>query len=69
VVVVHESVQFAGFGGEIVSTVAESEAFFCLKAPIKRVGGAFCPVPFSPILEAEAFPTPKKIEAAIRSIL
>lgn len=69
VVVVHESVQFAGFGGEIVSTVAESEAFFCLKAPIKRVGGAFCPVPFSPILEAEAFPTPKKIETAIRSIL
>ena len=69
VVVVHESVQFAGFGGEIVSTITDSEAFFYLDAPIKRVGGAFCPVPFNPVLEAQAFPTPEKIEAAIRSTL
>lgn len=69
VVVVHESVQFAGFGGEIVSTIAGSEAFFCLNAPIKRVGGAFCPVPFNPVLEEQAFPTPEKIEAAVRSTL
>lgn len=69
VVVVHESVQFAGFGGEIVSTIAGSDAFYCLEAPIQRVGGAFCPVPFSPVLEEQAFPTPKKIEAAIRGIL
>jgi pyruvate dehydrogenase E1 component beta subunit len=69
VVVVHESVQFAGFGGEIVSTITDSDAFFYLDAPIKRVGGAFCPVPFNPVLEAQAFPTPEKIEAAIRSTL
>lgn len=69
VVVVHEAVQFAGFGGEIVSTIVDSEAFFTLAAPVKRVGGAFCPVPFNPVLEAQAFPTPEKIEAAIRSIL
>ena len=69
VVIVHESVEFAGFGGEIVSTIVDSEAFFYLDAPIKRVGGAFCPVPFNPVLEAQAFPTPEKIEAAIRSTL
>lgn len=69
VVVVHEAVTFGGFGGEIVSTIADSDVFFCLKAPIKRVGGAFCPVPFSPVLEEQAFPTPEKIEAAIRSTL
>ena len=69
VVVVHESVQFAGFGGEIVSTIADSDAFYYLDAPIKRVGGLYCPVPFNPQLEASAFPTPERIEAAIRDTL
>lgn len=69
VVVVHESVQFAGFGGEIVSAIADSDAFYYLDAPIKRVGGLYCPVPFNPQLEASAFPTPERIEAAIRDTL
>ena len=69
VVVVHEAVQFGGFGGEIVSTIVDSDAFFYLDAPVKRVGGLYCPVPFNPILEAEAFPTPAKIEAAVRELL
>ena len=69
VVVVHEAVEFGGFGGEIVSTITDSEAFYYLDAPIKRVGGLFCPVPFNPSLEANAFPTPERIEAAIRSVL
>ena len=69
VVVVHEAVQFAGFGGEIVSTVTDSDAFYSLKAPVKRVGGLFCPVPFNPQLEAGVFPTPERIETAIRSTL
>lgn len=63
VVVVHESVQFAGFGGEIVSTIADSEAFYYLDAPIKRVGGLCCPVPFNPQLEESVFSTPEKVEA------
>ena len=69
VVVVHEAVTFGGFGGEIVSTIVDSDAFFYLDAPVKRVGGLYCPVPFNPILEAEAFPTPAKIEAAVRELL
>lgn len=69
VVIVHESVQFAGFGGEVAGTIADSDAFFYLDAPIKRVGGLYCPVPFNPILEANAFPTPERIEEAIRSTL
>jgi len=69
VVVVHESVQFGGFGGEVVSTIVDSDAFFYLDAPVKRVGGLYCPVPFNPILETEAFPTPAKIEAAVRELL
>ena len=69
VVIVHESVQFAGFGGEIAATIADSEAYCYLDAPIKRVGGLYCPIPFNPILEANVFPTPERIESAIREIL
>ena len=69
VVVVHEAVQFGGFGGEVVSTIMDSDAFYYLDAPVKRVGGLYCPVPFNPVLEAESFPTPAKIEAAIRELL
>lgn len=69
VVVVHEAVEFAGFGGEIVSTIAESDAFCSLKAPIKRVGALFCPVPFSPVLESEVLPNLNRIEKAIREII
>ena len=69
VVVVHEAVQFGGFGGEVVSTIADSDAFYYLDAPIKRVGALYCPVPFNPILEANTFPTPERIEAAVRETL
>lgn len=69
VVVVHEAVQFGGFGGEVVSTIADSDAFYYLDAPIKRVGALYCPVPFNPVLEANTFPTPERIEAAVRETL
>lgn len=68
-VVVHESVRFGGFGGEIVSSIMEGEAFRFLKSPVKRVGGRFCPIPCSPELEKNVFPTPERIEAAVREIL
>lgn len=68
-VVIHEAVEFGGFGGEIVSTIADSEAFYYLDAPIKRVGALYCPVPFNPELEAGVFPTPERIEEAIRETL
>lgn len=69
IVIVHEAVQFGGFGGEIAATITDSDAFYYLDAPIKRVGALYCPVPFNPVLEAETFPTPAKIEAAVRDVL
>lgn len=69
VVVVHEAVEFGGFGGEVVSTITDSEAFFYLDAPVKRVGSLYCPVPFNPILEANVLPNADRIEEAVRSIL
>ncbi len=68
-VIVHEAVQFCGLGGEIAGTVADSEAFYYLDAPIKRVGAAYAPVPFNPNLEREVFPTPEKIYKAVKDVL
>ncbi|WP_165350882.1 alpha-ketoacid dehydrogenase subunit beta, partial [Ectobacillus funiculus] len=44
-IVVHEAVKRGGFGGEIASMIAESEAFDYLDAPIKRLGGLAVPIP------------------------
>lgn len=54
---------------KLLHRFTDSEAFYYLDAPIKRVGALYCPVPFNPTLEAETFPTPAKIEAAVRDVL
>lgn len=69
VVIVHEAVEFAGFGGEIAATIAESDAFYSLKAPIKRVGALFSPVPFSRELEKAVLPDARRIEESARELL
>lgn len=67
-VIVHEAVKFGGFGGELAGQIAESEAFYYLDAPIKRLGALSCPIPFNPNLERETFPTPEKIYDAVKSL-
>jgi acetoin:2,6-dichlorophenolindophenol oxidoreductase subunit beta len=68
VMVVHEAVRFGGIGAEIAATVQE-EAFDYLDAPVARVAAPFSPVPFSPVLEAQYFPSAKTIAAAARGLL
>ena len=68
-VVVHEAVQFGGFGAEVVSQIMEGEAFRYLKSPVRRVGGRFCPIPCSPEMEKNVFPTPQRIEAAVLEMM
>ncbi|MDR0403363.1 MAG: alpha-ketoacid dehydrogenase subunit beta [Treponema sp.] len=67
--VVYEAPQTGGFGGELVSVIADSDAFFYLDAPIKRLGGLDTPVPYNPKLEAQIIPTEEKIAAAVESLL
>jgi pyruvate/2-oxoglutarate/acetoin dehydrogenase E1 component len=68
-IVVHEAVQRGGIGGEIVSVVAESEAFDYLDAPIKRLGGKEVPIPYNPKLEKAAIPqVPDIIEAVKETV-
>ncbi len=64
--VVHEDKVFSGFGGELVSQIAEN-AFEYLDAPVVRIGSAFTPVGFHKNLEGAILPSMKKIkEAAIK---
>jgi pyruvate dehydrogenase E1 component beta subunit len=67
-VIVHEAVKKFGVGAEIASGLTE-KLFRKLKSPILRVGGKFCPVPFSQPLESAFMPTAAEIETAIRSTL
>ncbi|OQX28972.1 MAG: alpha-ketoacid dehydrogenase subunit beta [Spirochaeta sp. LUC14_002_19_P3] len=67
--IVHEAVLRAGYGGEIAALIADSEAFFYLDAPIRRVAGLDVPIPYNPNLERNAVPTPERIESNIRELM
>ena len=64
-VIVHEAVTRFGVGAEIAATI-QSELFGELAAPVMRVGGPYCPVPYSGPLEQGFLWSQSKIEAAIR---
>ncbi len=66
--VVHEAVTPFGAGAEISSVIHEN-LFHALKAPVQRLGAAFCPVPFSRPLEAAFAPDATAIEAAAAALL
>jgi len=68
-VVVHEANRFAGFGGEIVATIVESEAFDFLDAPVVRLGGKDVPIPYNPVLERAAVPQEEDIVEACRRVM
>lgn len=64
-VCVYEAVKTLGVGAEVSAMVAESDAFDYLDAPIIRLGGAECPIPYNPELEKAVVPqVPDILEAA-----
>ena len=65
-VIVHEAVKTGGLGGEIAATIAESDAFYYLDAPIRRLAAEDVPVPFSAVLEKGVLPDETKIAEAVR---
>lgn len=64
VLIVHEAVQPFGPGAEIAAVIHE-ELFGLLKKPVRRLGGAFCPVPYSRPLETAFAPDRARIADAI----
>lgn len=67
-IIVHEAVTPFGAGAEIAAVLNE-ELFGKLKAPVKRLGGAFCPVPFSKPLETAFAPQTADIVAAAEALI
>lgn len=69
VLVVYEAVKRSGYGAEIASVIAESEAFDYLDAPIKRLGGVATPIPYNPTLEKAAVPQVEDIINECKKIM
>ena len=66
--VLYEDHEFLGYGAEISAQIAD-KAFHALDAPVKRVAGAFSPIPFADSLERAVLPQDKNILDAIREVL
>ena len=65
---VYEGVKTLGVGAEVSAMVAESDAFDFLDAPIVRLGGAECPIPYNPELEKAVVPQVPDILDAARKL-
>ncbi len=68
-VIAHEAVRRTGFGAEIAATIADSEAFGYLQAPIVRVANPNVPVPYSTTLQQYALPGQEDIIAAVQRVM
>ena len=68
VLILHESPQTGGFGGELAAVVAESEAFDYLDAPIRRLAGRDIPIPYNRTLERATVPQVEDIVDAARAV-
>jgi pyruvate/2-oxoglutarate/acetoin dehydrogenase E1 component len=69
VVVVYEGVKTLGVGAEIAARIAESDALYHLQAPVVRLGGAECPIPYNRNLERAAVPQEEDVVQAVRQVL
>jgi pyruvate dehydrogenase E1 component beta subunit len=67
-VVVEEGVHSAGWGGDIVSLVAD-EGIYYLNAPVKRVNMGAALVAYSPPLEDHVVPNIQRIADGVRAVL
>lgn len=66
--IVHEAVKEFGVGAEIAAVLSD-RLFGKLKAPVRRLGGEFCPVPYSKPLETAFVPSAAGITTAVRELV
>ena len=67
-VCIEEACSFGSYMGEVVSQVVE-KGFDFLDAPILRVAGRNCPVPYSLVLEQEMIPGVDRIKKGVLEVL
>ncbi|NOX61205.1 MAG: pyruvate dehydrogenase [Chloroflexi bacterium] len=66
--IVHEDIEFGGFGAEIAAVIAD-EAFTDLDGPVLRVGSPQVMVPFSQTLMTGVVPSVERIQDAMERLL
>ena len=66
--VLYEDHEFLGFGAEISAQLGD-KMFEHLDAPVRRLAGAFTPIPFADPLERAVLPQDKNIMDAMRELL
>ena len=66
--VVHEAVEVAGFGAEVIARVLDRVGPAGLRAG-RRLGAPRVPVPFAPVLENEVRLSPDKVMSAVRALI
>ncbi|MFE9025492.1 alpha-ketoacid dehydrogenase subunit beta [Streptomyces iakyrus] len=66
-VTVEENPYQGGWGGTVVSVVAD-EGFALLDAPVRRVAGECVPLPFADALEEQVIPTVDKVVTEVRRL-
>jgi 2-oxoisovalerate dehydrogenase E1 component len=64
----HEAPRTCGFGAELAARAVE-EGFVFLDAPVIRVTGKDCPVPYNKELEDEVLPQKSDLEVALRRLV
>ncbi len=68
VLIAYEDHEFGGFGAEISAQIADA-TFEFLDAPVRRVAGAFTPVPFADPLEKVVLPQDEDVYDAALDVL
>ncbi|GAA0319293.1 alpha-ketoacid dehydrogenase subunit beta [Sphingomonas oligophenolica] len=68
VVIAHEAMRSFGPGAEIAATINE-ELFGQLKAPVRRLGAPYSPVPFSKPLEDAFLVSPEKVVETVKALM
>lgn len=66
--IVDEAFAPCSLGAEIAARVSDA-GFDDLDAPIRRLNGAFCPTPYSPLLEKAVIPQVEDIARAVRELI
>ena len=67
-VIAHEAVVDFGVGAELAA-LAAGKGFWSLAAPVARVGAAFSPAPYAPVLERQWRAGPAEIANAVREVV
>ncbi|CAD5230334.1 unnamed protein product [Bursaphelenchus xylophilus] len=69
VVIVEVGWPFCGIGAEISSQIMESDVFYHLEHPVRRVTGVDVPTPYNETLERKAFPSAATVVKVVKRIV